>query len=579
MATAVDIIVQPNATTIIGRVGENAYKQILFPIAHWLSLYPSATITLNYKAPQSEEVTSPASITTDSNYLYWAVSDDELTTPGMGAAELVVEKDGSIAKSLVYRVMVLPDVANVWTFGSPWEDYVRPYDGFTFRGKNITEFGLWYAPSASDIGTFNGNLRIEEETPDAMDGGIWFDATVEPRVFKLSCYYEDVPDSALFDILRWFDRRQEGELIFGDRPYAIYTARPTAEIKFTDYPRQGQTTKGILHSGTCTIELTAYDPFARVAVPYIPAAVGDDAQSAAESTVGKELMVLPEEKMPTAPTLASTEFLMYNPGTEYAHTVLKVSGNGNPVFTNVTTGQVCRITGMTDANTTNQGKVLKLDSETGRCELLGSENSSAYTYSSVGGVNYTFTFTPGVKYRFYNYSPSGSITLTARANGTKTEDIASSSAPLAAGKGIEFTPTVAGDQLRAYYNNEVANKLVVMWGAETDVLHYDFHDYGYIVIAPCAQFERNITVYCTASSTAVYNDEGRFADWMKGMYIYIGSAWREITAVVSPTEITVDSTISSAETLTTDIVVMNKITITGEATLSRLEMTCTPRTR
>ncbi len=69
--------------------------------------------------------------------------------------------------------------------------------------------------------------------------------------------------------------------------------------------------------------------------------------------MANELAVLPEAQMPAAPTASSTEFLMYNCGTEYAHTILNVAGEGDVTITNETTGQVCKIVGLTNAATGN----------------------------------------------------------------------------------------------------------------------------------------------------------------------------------------------------------------------------------
>lgn len=370
-------------------------------------------------------------------------------------------------------------------WGEKWN---IPNDGFSFRGKHISEFGSVYVASAEDLGRIGSSIKIEEETPDGMDGGYWFDVTVEPYVRKFNCVYEDVPKSTLYDILRWFDRRQEGALIFDDRPYAVYTARPTAEIVFSDYPRQGACAKRELHSGTFSIELTAYEPFATVSVPYIPTNETADVDPVALATVSDELMVLQEAQMPPAPTAASTEFLMYNCGTEYAHTVLRAAGEGDVTLTNLTTGQVCVVKGLTSAATTQLNKYVELDSKTGRTLLVGAADT---------------------------------------------------------------------------------------------VLDYSYHDYGYIVISPCAQYKRSMNIRSAASSTTITSDGGEFEDWMIGMYVYIGGAWHEIKDVMTPETARIDTTMQSAQTVDTPVVVMNRIqvTLSSGGSLSKLEMTCTPRVR
>lgn len=431
-----------------------------------------------------EDAYTVTGTTKDSNYLYWPVSDDDLEYAGIGAAEVVCTYSGSVAKSVVYQVQILPSVSEMWGLSAPWQNYIDDYEGFSYRGKRITDFGLNYVPSVSDLGTFTSKYRVEAENPDAMNGGFWFGTNIEPRVFTLNCLYEDMPDTVMFDVLRWFDRRTEGEFIFGNRPYAIYTARPTKEIVFSDYPHRDYNGQ-LVHTGTCAIELTAYYPFAKVAVPYIPSAVTSNELAMAEQLVSHELMVLPEDKMPAAPTTSSSSFLMYNCGTEYAHTVLKVAGNGTVTFTNQNTGQVCSVT-MTMAGTTSVSKWVEMDSLTGRTYLASSSSKT---------------------------------------------------------------------------------------------LDYSYHDYGYITIAPCSQYVRNVDIQTTANSAVITSEAGAFAPWMVGMYVYVASGWHRITAVSSATSATIDQTMNSASAVTTDIVVMNRITVGGTGTLTKLEMTCVPAAR
>lgn len=240
-----------------------------------------------------------------------------------------------------------------------------------------------------------------------------------------------------------------------------------------------------LHSGTFTIELTAYDPFARVIPTYIPTdGTESDIAPIVLATVSNELMVLQQAEMPAAPTTASTEFLMYNCGNQYAHTVIQLAGEGDVTLTNLTTGQVCEIKGLTNAATTTQNKWIELDSATGRCVLT---------------------------------------------DGT------------------------------------------------TPVLDYSYHDYGYIVISPCDQFYRNLEVTCTGHSDIIESPNGEFADWMVGKFIFVDEAWREIIAVNSSTQAQVDTAPNRTRTRYSNVVVMNRIQVSGGATLTKFTMTCTPR--
>lgn len=55
--------------------------------------------------------------------------------------------------------------------------------------------------------------------------------------------------------------------------------------------------------------------------------------------------ILPAAMMPSAPVAASGSFLIYNPGTERAQTVIRVTGDAGDgvLIRNLTTGQRCKI--------------------------------------------------------------------------------------------------------------------------------------------------------------------------------------------------------------------------------------------
>lgn len=124
MATVLDITANANALTTIGKVGENQYKRILFPIANWLALYPGATCELVHRRATDGGGYPVLNITTDANYLYWTVESGDCAVAGIGAAEVVIKSGDSIAKSVIYPTQVLPSVVDTEVPPTPWEDYI-----------------------------------------------------------------------------------------------------------------------------------------------------------------------------------------------------------------------------------------------------------------------------------------------------------------------------------------------------------------------------------------------------------------------------------------------------------------------
>lgn len=70
--------------------------------------------------------------------------------------------------------------------------------------------------------------------------------------------------------------------------------------------------------------------------------------------------ILSADIMPNAPTAAGESFLIYNPGTEQAQTVIRIAGDvgDGVVIRNLTTGQRCRVMDL-KANSLLEGAVLE----------------------------------------------------------------------------------------------------------------------------------------------------------------------------------------------------------------------------
>ena len=152
-------------------------------------------------------------------------------------------------------------------------------------------------------------------------------------------------------------------------------------------------------------------------------------------------------------------------------------------ITNKTTGQVCVIKGMTAGNTSDAGKVLEINAETGRVELVGAERELAF----------------------------------------------------------------------------------------------EMHDRGYICMAPCTPFIRELPVSYTKGSATITTSEA-FMREMVGQYIYIGGAWRKMTTMISETQMGIEALMTQTGDEVAPVVTMNEIEISG-GTLNTLEITFEPRIR
>lgn len=90
--------------------------------------------------------------------------------------------------------------------------------------------------------------------------------------------------------------------------------------------------------------------------------------------------------MPGKPSAEENSFLIYNPGTEAAHTIIRLTGDVGDGLTirNLTTAQRCMVTGLRE-DSLLEGACLELDSAMGQTRIvLGDEKTLAFPYHDAG---------------------------------------------------------------------------------------------------------------------------------------------------------------------------------------------------
>lgn len=223
-----------------------------------------------------------------------------------------------------------------------------------------------YVPDASARGDFFSDYEILDLERSWNPGGEYFHTRVTSKKKEIECYYEQITLSEREKILKWLDRRTSGKLIFDDRPYAAYFVRPTKKIEFKDYL---QSEMGVsLYSGTFTITFTAYNPFAELLWGTID---GHEEYECAIAETG----IISSEFMPDAIGTNDTSCLIYNPGTEVGHSIIRFAGKtGSADFEiqNAATGDKCVLkSGLETAD----GEYYEIHSDTGRVLKVTSEST------------------------------------------------------------------------------------------------------------------------------------------------------------------------------------------------------------
>ena len=111
-------------------------------------------------------------------------------------------------------------------------------------------------------------------------------------------------------------------------------------------------------------------------------------------------------------------------------------------------------------------------------------------------------------------------------------------------------------------------------------ISFEYHDEGYIRLAPCTPYQRDVMVSYTKDSNEVTVASNQANTIMAGQYIYISGEWVRISAVQS------DSTLIIGKRMEADgveycmVATMNELTISGEGLeLTKFELDYTPLLR
>lgn len=309
---------------------------------------------------------------------------------------------------------------------------------FTYCGINSEKFKCYYAQSAEQRFNSGIDYQVYDASPDWHDGGYYYGHKVKERTFELSCYYEQIDRKTKERMMAWLDRKTSGRLYFNKTPWKYYIVRPTKRLEGQEYTHRlsGETTD--VYSGTFKIVFTAYDPFAYIDMDNaidsggqvslnvdrlmqlsvaidntdgrydalyftlddnkILYAFADDAfvfeinsnndlimyrpDAMDGQTVEYYLNIVKDEDMPSAPTVSSKTFYLYNCGTQNAYPIIRIAGTApnGITFTNHTNGTECKFVQLPSSGTS-----LEIDCGKGNVYLVdGSTKSLEYSYHDLG---------------------------------------------------------------------------------------------------------------------------------------------------------------------------------------------------
>ena len=246
--------------------------------------------------------------------------------------------------------------------------------GFSYNGKHCEELGVHYIPNDTQRGDIMSAFEVMDKEKNWHPGSDLYGVRIKSRTWDLNCYYEDVTAKELEAITRWLDGRTRGELIFDDRPWAVYQAHPTKVITIKNYSRGYG--KDRRYSGTFTAYFTAEYPFAELKYIYA---------NNAPLEISNEVDLLMEAETPPQIVTNMTSCLVYNPGTEIGQSRITFQGSigssAQTVITNTTTGDKLFI--QTGYQATGSNSIV-FDSKLGRVDRYTS-NGKQLLFECHGG--------------------------------------------------------------------------------------------------------------------------------------------------------------------------------------------------
>lgn len=158
------------------------------------------------------------------------------------------------------------------------KDFQGPFLGFTYNGRHSSELGI--------VRINTGNRAEMPLSPSFKDstaevpggkGLYYFNTQIQQRQFTINFAYDDLAEEDVRELREWLNPLEQGELIFDEEPYKVYTVKPNTQPKlsylvfdreittetFKLYEPSTVRSSGRVYKGEGAIGFTAYYPYAK----------------------------------------------------------------------------------------------------------------------------------------------------------------------------------------------------------------------------------------------------------------------------------------------------------------------------
>ena len=141
---------------VLGRRGETEATQIIFDVSSLVSTYGDGSAVLMVKRPTDTDA-YPAVIERVDNTVVWTITTTETEYKGSGKCELFWYVDETLAKSIVFRTVVMEDIGAV--VSDPPDPYESWVESLTALGAETERNALAAEQSADDAEAAAGLLE------------------------------------------------------------------------------------------------------------------------------------------------------------------------------------------------------------------------------------------------------------------------------------------------------------------------------------------------------------------------------------------------------------------------------------
>lgn len=167
----------------IGKQGENNVTTVKFPISTWKDLYGTGTFQLVNSRP-GENTPYLCSIDTDDDYVYWTVQQADVANAGKGKCQLSYIVDDAIAKSLIYKTLVIESINGSGDPPAPYEDWIQRLIDTADSVYEAEELSEAFA-----TGTVNG-VPVQEGHPAYHNNARYFAELMHLTTEDIDAMYE-----------------------------------------------------------------------------------------------------------------------------------------------------------------------------------------------------------------------------------------------------------------------------------------------------------------------------------------------------------------------------------------------------